>query len=68
MSTPRVASISARRAVSRPWSQVRVLTRWRGWRPSAAVTASAVRLGVVTVGQADCEDHPAGALGEGRYR
>ena len=39
---PRVASMSGQRAISRPWSQVSVLTRCRGWRASAAVTAAAV--------------------------
>ena len=34
--------MSAQRAISRPWSQVRVLTMWEGWRASAAVTARAV--------------------------
>ena len=34
-------SVSAQRAISRPWSLVRVRTRRAGWRANAAVTAAA---------------------------
>ncbi len=38
-SMPSAASMSARRAFSRPWSQVRVRTSPPGWRPSAAAAS-----------------------------
>jgi len=37
---PGAASMSAQRASSRPWTQVRLRTSPAGWRPSAAATAS----------------------------
>ena len=62
-SMPSAASTSAQRAISRPWSQVRLRTSRAGWRPSAAATAAAT-WGAVAVGQRRGDRVAAGALGE----
>ena len=63
-SMPRAASMSAQRAVSRPWSQAGVLRRCAGWRASAAAAAAAR---VVVARQVDrLGAHPQARLGEVR--